>query len=205
MPNTANTVLSTSSLSAASPLQNYWQGEQAANRSCELLQLREVPNLSLLMIQGLLESNDNPLKSGTFVLNNEPNKVFGHDPACLWLAPRQWLLVSTANEADAIAELKDAIPEGFIISPVSGSRCAIDVSGEVAQRFLNKGCGLNLDPKIFKVGCCAQTVFAQLDILIYPLAEQGRRQSSPTYRLLVSRGDADYLWRWLLASAREVR
>ena len=205
MPNTANTVLSTSSLGATSPLQHYWQGEQGANRSCELLQLQEVPNLSLLMIQGLLDLNDSPLKTGTFALSNEPNTVFGHDPVCLWLAPRQWLLVSTASEADAIAELKGAIPKDFIVSPVSGSRCVIDVSGEVAQRFLNKGCGLNLDPKTFKVGCCAQTVFAQLDILIYPLAEQGRGQSSPTYRLLVSRGDADYLWRWLLASARDVR
>mgnify|MGYP001150430660 CR=1 FL=1 len=196
-------------LSPASPLQAYWQGEQPANNQSDVLQLQEASNLSMILIQGHLESSNslplNEQNPSELSLSNEPNQVSGHNPACVWLAPGQWLLIGSDTEETLIAQLQTALPPDFHITPVSGSRCAIDISGAAARQLLNSGCGLDFNPTVFTVGRSAQTLFAQLDVLIYSFAGQLSDHSTITYRLLVSRGEADYVWRWLKVAAREKR
>lgn len=203
MPDTRQSNGPISSLTPSSPLQAYWQDGQAASFHSETLALQEVLNLSLVLLQASPASSAPLVLNGELSLSHEANRVCGHDPACLWLAPGQWLLLGTTEEASALAGFRAVVPDTYVLSSASSSRCAIDVCGDQAPVLLSRACGLNLSPHHLAVGSCAQTLFAGLDVLIYPHIDANAKQSTLTYRLLVARSDADYLWRWLLAAARD--
>ncbi len=65
--------------------------------------------------------------------------------------------------------------------------------------MLEKGCGLDLHPRAFTAGCCAQTVFARLPVIIDQISE------APLYRLFVQRSAARWLVDWLIDAAEEFR
>jgi len=57
---------------------------------------------------------------------------------------------------------------------------------------------LDLHPRAFPVGHCAQTHFAHAGALICLWDER------PAFELVVRRSFADYLWQWLLTAARDM-
>jgi len=200
-------LLSLRPLSPASPLQIYWQGEQPASRQSASLQIQEKPSLSMVLVQGGFDSDSDPCSAldGTAIaLSDEPNSVIdvtavASTPTCVWQGPNEWLMLANGPEAKLIADLQSAVPDSFTLAPLSGSRCVIEIDGEAASRLLEKGCGLDFHPQSFTAGCCAQTLFAQLDVLIYKLGEG----ETAAYRLITSRGDAEYCWRWLMTASAE--
>jgi sarcosine oxidase subunit gamma len=82
---------------------------------------------------------------------------------------------------------------------LSASRAIIEIKGKEARRLLQKGCGIDLHPRAFGPGQCAQTVFAKLPVIIDQLS------SMPVYRLLVRRSAARWLAEWLIDAAEEFR
>lgn len=119
----------------------------------------------------------------------------------LWLGPDEWLV--TAPEGlfpDLSGRLARALENRHaVVTDLSSSRAIIEVAGPRARTLLEKGCGLDLHPRVFGPGQCAQTVFARLPVIIDQLG------AAPLYRLLVRRSAARWLAEWLIDAAREFR
>ena len=133
----------------------------------------------------------------------EPNRVASmRTVRVLWLGPDEWLV--TAPEG-AVPELPTRIARAvadqraIIITELSASRAIIEISGTRARELLQKGCGLDLHPRAFAPGHCAQTVFAKLPVLVDQLSP------APAYRLYVRRSSARWLCDWLVDAAEEFR
>ena len=95
--------------------------------------------------------------------------------------------------ARATADLRAAVTD------LSASRTIVEIAGPRARDLLQKGCGLDLHPRAFGPGQCAQTLFARLPVIIDQLS------AAPSYRLYVRRSSARWLCDWLIDAAEEFR
>ena len=117
----------------------------------------------------------------------------------LWLGPDEWLITAPAGEERVLvpalrASLGDR-PAAVV--DLTESRTVIAVSGAPARELLAKGCTLDLHPRAFPAGACAQTGLARAGVLIHLVDE------TPTFEITILRSFADYLWAWLADAARE--
>lgn len=103
----------------------------------------------------------------------------------LWLGPAEWLVV------DGV--LLD-LPGGV---DVSANRTTLELRGPHARDILEKGCTLDLHPRSFTTGHCAQTTVARTQVILWQTADE------PAYHLLVRNSFAHYLADWLVDAARE--
>lgn len=132
----------------------------------------------------------------------EPNRVASMRAVrILWLGPDEWLI--TAPE-DAAPELMTRIARAVegrhaLVTDLSSSRAVIEIAGARARALLEKGCGLDLHPRAFGPGSCAQTLFAGLPIILDQLS------AAPAYRLFACRSAARWLCDWLIDAAEEFR
>jgi sarcosine oxidase subunit gamma len=85
------------------------------------------------------------------------------------------------------------------VTDLSAGRVVIEIAGPRARALLEKGCGLDLHPRAFTPGCCAQTLFARLSVII------DQTGVAPSYRLFVRRSAARWLCDWLIDAAEEFR
>jgi sarcosine oxidase subunit gamma len=117
----------------------------------------------------------------------------------LWLGPDEWLIVVPGGrEMKLEAELRGALArQHTALTDVSDSRVVIGLTGPHAREVLMKGCSLDLHPRAFAAGRCAQTGLARTHMLLHQLDE------SPAYDIYVHRSFADYVWRWLESAAAE--
>lgn len=117
----------------------------------------------------------------------------------LWLGPDEWLIVGAEGDPPATAPtLEDAIREAaggaFATSvDVSANRVGLEVTGADARALLAFGCALDLDPRQFGPGACAQTMVARAGVILWALGEE----PAPSFRLLVRPSFATYLESWL--------
>ena len=79
----------------------------------------------------------------------------------------------------------------------SHGRAVLRLAGARARDVLAKGCRLDLHPRVFVPGMCAQTVIAQIGVLLH------QRDEIPTYDLYVLAGYALDFLEWLTSSAAE--
>jgi sarcosine oxidase subunit gamma len=117
----------------------------------------------------------------------------------LWLGPNEWLVVTPeGKQGEAEAALRLAL-EGQHVSIVDGTdaRTTIRLHGANARDVLMKGCPLDLHPRAFGPGQCAQTILAKADVLIHQLDD------TPTYDIYVLCSFSRYLWDWLADAAKE--
>ena len=132
----------------------------------------------------------------------EPNRVGAMQAIrVLWLGPDEWLVTAPEDAAPELpARLARAVEDRrAVILDLSAARVAIEVSGRHARDLVQKGCGLDLHPRAFMPGQCAQTVFAKLPVIIDQFS------TLPAYRLFVRRSSAPWLCRWLIDAAEEFR
>jgi sarcosine oxidase, subunit gamma len=117
----------------------------------------------------------------------------------LWLGPDEWLVTAPEGAApDLMGRLRRALANRrAMISDLSASRAVIEVSGPRARALLGKGCGLDLHPRAFGPGSCAQTLFAKLPVILDQLS------AAPAYRLFVGRSAARWMGEWLIDAALE--
>ena len=111
--------------------------------------------------------------------------------AVLWLGPDQWLVFG-ASEQQLRAALGDT--PGSVVD-VSANRVVFELSGPGARDVLEQGCAIDLHPRAFGPGRCAQTMLARANVVLHQLDD------APTYRLLVRPSFAGYLRSWLRDSA----
>jgi len=116
-------------------------------------------------------------------------------PRILWLGPDEWLVVSADNRAAALASA--LATQHAAVVDVSDGRTVISISGPNARDLLAKGCPLDLHPRVFAPGRCAQTVIAHAHVIIHQIDD------APCYEVYVHRSFADYFWHWLEDAANE--
>ena len=132
----------------------------------------------------------------------EPNRVASmRELRTLWLGPDEWLVTAPEGTApDLTGRLTRALAgRHATVIDLSASRAVIEVAGLRARALLEKGCGLDLHPRAFGPGQCAQTLFARLPVIIDQLG------AAPAYRLFVRRSAARWLADWLIDAAEEFR
>lgn len=117
----------------------------------------------------------------------------------LWLGPDEWLVVTPkGREADTARGLRDALAGKFAaVTEVGHARAVIGLSGAHARDVLMKGCSLDLHPRVFGPGRCAQTGLARAQVVLH------QTDPLPAFELYVQRSVAEYLWLWLEDAAAE--
>ncbi|MCY4428660.1 MAG: sarcosine oxidase, gamma subunit family protein [Halieaceae bacterium] len=127
------------------------------------------------------------------------NTFTGDEPTAFWLGPDEWLLATKPGRQDTLAERLLGNLRGLphSLADVSGGMLAIRLSGGCARELLAKGCTLDLHPRAFKPGQCAQTVLAKTALLIALMDHE------PTFELIVRRSFAEYAALWLHRNSRE--
>ena len=137
-------------------------------------------------------------------LPSEPNSTTGQDDLrVFWLGPDEWWVV-TPGDGPAMADKLRAALAGqkAAVTDVSESRTCIHISGARARDLLSKGCPLDLHPRVFSAGRCAQSLCAKAMITLHQVADDSDG-GGPAYDVYVLNSFAEYLWLWLEDAARE--
>ena len=110
-----------------------------------------------------------------------------------WLGPDEWLIVTPGGERPTLPAMLQEALSGMhaSLNVVTGGQVAMRISGDDASAMLAKGCTLDLHPKAFHPGQCAQTGLAKASILI------AKVDDVPTYDIFIRRSFAEYLALWL--------
>jgi sarcosine oxidase, subunit gamma len=121
----------------------------------------------------------------------------------LWLGPDEWLLTCPVDDtAFFINSLREALKGSHCaITEVSDGRVAFAFNGPSARDVLAKGCPLDLHPRSFTSGSCAQTLLAKAPVLIHLVEDDPA--AGPAFEVYVARSFAQYLWAWLEDAGRE--
>ncbi|MDJ0945964.1 MAG: sarcosine oxidase subunit gamma family protein [Kiloniellales bacterium] len=115
-----------------------------------------------------------------------------------WLGPDEWWIVTAEPAADHAARLRTTLAGlHAAVTEVGESRSCIEVSGPRARDLLAKACPLDLHPRVFAPGACAQSQLAKTSGLLHQTSEE------PAYDLYVLRSFAEYLWHWLEDAGQE--
>jgi sarcosine oxidase, subunit gamma len=86
-----------------------------------------------------------------------------------WLGPDEWLL-ATNDSAQWARMLKDGLAGMFAaVTEVGGGNEVLVLEAATAREMLAAECPLDLDPRAFGPGQCAQTRFAHAAVLLRPL------------------------------------
>jgi sarcosine oxidase subunit gamma len=136
-------------------------------------------------------------------LPSAPNTLvpFGGDGWIAWLGPDEWLLASPRPVDVLEAELRAAAEVASIVD-VSAAQAIVQISGGGARRLLAHGCALDLHPREFPAGRCAQTRLALANVLIAaPVYGQSDFAMTPTFLVLVRSSFTRYLTQWLADAA----
>lgn len=167
------------------------------------VELCERPFRGQLVLRG--DCTDNAFRDAVqqalgVTLPVEPNSVTNVDQvSVIWLGPDEWLVVVPDGHEQAIEqELREALAGiHFAVTDVGDSRAVIGISGPHARDVLKKGCSVDLHPRVFGPGQCAQTALARCHMLLHQIDQ------APTYDIYVHRSFADYIWCWLEDAAQE--
>ena len=190
-----------------SPLSRFWGGGTGAAISEPGLRVRELPFAGVLLLQcaGGEEVFAEQVRAAVGVRPpREPNRRRGESPACLWVAPGEWLLVTPSGEDEAIAERlrthlsRRPVAGCHAATLITDARVVLRIDGAHAASLLNKGCGLDLDPSVFGYGKCATSRLERIGITVYPEADSG-------FRVIVERSYAAFAFEWLAHAAKEFR
>lgn len=130
-----------------------------------------------------------------------PNTVAsGGDCTVFWLGSDEWQ-IHCAGDArhDLIHGLRTAL-EGLhsAVVDVSDYYVVMRLSGTRTLEVLSKGTPLDVHPRAFATGACAQTRFGHATVLLHKVA-------GDIVDLQVRWSFAEYVWSYIVDSAREYR
>jgi sarcosine oxidase, subunit gamma len=115
------------------------------------------------------------------------------DGECFWLGPEEWLVVGAlSSRKTALEALERAIgPDDGAAVDLSAARVLVELTGPRAREVLASSCALDLHPRVFGPGRCAQTLVAKAPVLL------SQTDEAPTYRLFVRPSLLEYVLSWL--------
>jgi sarcosine oxidase subunit gamma len=128
---------------------------------------------------------DPPASAPALGLPLEPNRVqAGDGRSALWLGPDEWLVV-----ADGPLALGVPAGAGSVVD-LSANRVVLELRGQDARDVLAAGCALDLHPRAFGPGRCAQTLLARANVIL-------EQTAADAFRVYVRPSFAGYLRAWL--------
>lgn len=130
----------------------------------------------------------------------EPNTTAAAEGVTvLWLGPDEWLIITGPDAQVELAERLETALEGRMVAvtDVSSGHTMVVASGPRARALLARGCTLDVHPRAFGPGRCAQTMVAKAGVLVH------RPGDGDTFQLVVRRSFAEYLWLWLRDAAAD--
>jgi sarcosine oxidase subunit gamma len=157
----------------------------------EIAMLRADPgNPSLEQALEQLTGCSLPLTANT-VAENEAYSVW-------WLGPDEWLIHSKQVQTPTIEHgFHPLAASRFVVSvDVSSGYTTFEIGGQHARDVLQKGCPLDLHPRVMQIGQCAQSHYFKAGVMLRPV-------SAKCYELVVRRSFADYFYRIMLTAADE--
>ena len=165
--------------------------------------LREAPMRGLLVLRGD-GGGEEFRRAVASVLGLEPvaeplTAARRRDLSILRLGPDEWLVVTPDRRLARIERtLRDALAgQHAALTDVSHGRAVLVLSGPDARAVLSKGCPLDLHPRVFGPGRCAQSRLARCQALIHQTSD------APEFEIHVQRSFAQYAWMWLEDAGRE--
>jgi sarcosine oxidase subunit gamma len=113
----------------------------------------------------------------------------------LWLGPDEWLLVAAAGTIAALVAELEAALDGVhhSVVDVSANQAVVELAGDGRLDLLAQGCGIDLHPRSWRDGDCAQTLLARVPVLLQERAGATRIFLRPSF--------ATYLVDWLRQAA----
>ena len=123
----------------------------------------------------------------------------GQGLAALWLGPDEWLIIGPpGREKNLAAALRQVLTgRHAAVVDLSEARTVITIAGARAREMLQKGTPLDLHPRAFDAGHCAQTGLSRANIILHQI------DATPRYDVYVQNSFADYLWNWMERAAEE--
>jgi sarcosine oxidase subunit gamma len=172
-----------------SPLQPL--ADALAAGSSDAVALREVPFVAQVNVRA------DPDGASALGLPVEANTTAAWGArTLLWLGPDEWLAVGPDGDAPAMAAELEAADAGWVTTvDLSANRTVLELTGPVAREVLAKGCALDLHPRAFGPGRCAQTALARAQVILEARAG--------SFRIYVRGSFATYLATWLLDAMAE--
>lgn len=144
-----------------------------------------------------LDVRIDPATAATLGFPTEPNTVtIAGDRDVLWLGPNEWLVVGGPGTAGAVeAELESSLAgHHHAVVDVSANRTVIELTGPSRHDLLSSACPIDLHPRSWGNGRCAQSVFGAAPILL--------QEREGATRLFVRPSFARYVVDLLLAAAQ---
>ncbi|AOK08219.1 sarcosine oxidase subunit gamma [Burkholderia sp. AU28942] len=127
-----------------------------------------------------------------------PNTVArGAEYDVLWLGPDEWLVRSNGPVQAGVLEarLAEAVQGSYAAAVDVGSGyTVVEVTGERVRDVIARGCPLDLHPRVFKQGQCAQSHYFKSPITLIATGDD-------TFEIVVRRSFADYFVRIMLDAA----
>jgi sarcosine oxidase, subunit gamma len=168
------------------------------------LEIQDLPGLELVNVRG--DANDAVFAQAIhdalgITLPSAPNTVtIGATHDALWLAPDEWLLQSRGAREPTLARTLTPAFDGTFATAVdlSSAYVVFALHGAAARRVLNAGCPLDLHPRVFTEGRCAQSHFYKADVIV-------RALSPDTLHAVFRRSFIDYVCDMLVRAARNAQ
>jgi len=186
-----------------SPASHLWEAFEAGSVA-GVVELREEPFLTMagFRVDPAGEAGER-LASVTGGLPSVSGEVReSGDTAVLWLGPAEFLLVAPADSHESLGgeipgSLTAALGDGAgQVVDLSANRTTFELTGPRARAVLEKGCALDLHPRVFKEGTALSTEIGGIPAILWKTADE-------TYRIFPRASFAEFLGRWLLDAMRE--
>ena len=163
--------------------------------------IEEKPFLGFINLRG--RADNTAFLAGVLkVLGCEPpvsanTVVDSGDYRIYWLGPDEWLIMTPQGRQDELRAALQKALDGVFCAVVDNSSglTTLHITGEHAAALLATDCPLDLHPRAFKPGQCAQTRLAKAGMTLAPLAEHAG------FEVIIRRSFADYLLLWLQDAA----
>ena len=167
----------------------------------------EISEVAFLTMVGLRANRDSDagqrIASVTGGLPAKCGSVAGAgETSVLWLGPEEFLVVAPreAHESlggDLIQALREALGDGAgQVVDLSANRTTFELTGPRARAVLEKGCSLDLHPRVLKAGTALSTEVGNIPVVLWKTGDE-------SYRIFPRASFAEFLGRWLLDAMRE--
>jgi sarcosine oxidase subunit gamma len=173
-----------SAVTARSPLD-----ERSAD--LDLLDARELAFVSQLDVRV------DPSTASSLGFPTAPNTATtAGDRDVLWLGPDEWLVVGAPGAAGAIVDELASSLDGLhhSVVDVSANRVVLELTGPSRLDLLSSACPIDLHPRSWGDGRCAQSVFGAAQVLL--------QERDGTTRVFVRPSFANYVVDLLLVASR---
>lgn len=127
---------------------------------------------------------------------DQPNTTVAGPVRVAWLAPGEWAILAPATE---IAERVAAACQDHThhLADLSAGRRLWRIDGPQSRALLAKGCGLDTHPSVLGPGRCAQSLLAQIPVLLMP------KVAGAAFDIVADASFTGHLRAWFSASTLE--